>query len=67
MVERKQQQLILYYTNREIKAKILGMRGEEWGKIVVDGTSRNEQPPLFLLVVVPSLPLPLLTRFPPIY
>lgn len=27
----------LYPTHREIKKRILGMRGEEWGRIVVDG------------------------------
>ena len=26
------------HVHRETKKKILGMRGEEWGKIVVDGT-----------------------------
>lgn len=29
--------------HREIKKRILGMRGEEWGRIVVDGTYRPSQ------------------------
>lgn len=30
--------LLLRVSCREIKKRILGMRGEEWGRIVVDGT-----------------------------
>jgi hypothetical protein len=28
-------------THRELKKRILGMRGEEWGRIVVDGAERR--------------------------
>jgi len=52
----EKQQLNFEYAHREIKKKILGMRGEEWGKIVVDGTSTSRLFTCGTILLLPPFP-----------